>query len=499
MPNDYRQQARKLVESLRQRMGPSPYDIAWLARLPNENSGHAHWPDLVDWLVEHQHPDGSWGSEIVYYHDRIICTLTAAIALVEHGHSAQAQKAVQRAERYLWLHLHFLPRDPADLVGFELIFPSLLETARGLGLEVPYHTFGYGRIQSEKLRLIPPDMLYSPHVSLVHSLEFLGRSGRADNLRKAKAPNGSVGNSPATTAYYLLLAGDDPSAWNYLEAVRRNSGLVNIVYPFQTFNLTWVLNNLAYSGLPVRDLASSEVWEGLAKEIDPDGVSFDPSFGVPDGDTTSVCARLLLAAGYPVDPCILQAFEDKNHTIFRTYRFERNPSVGTNVHALEALHHMPEYPNRRVMQEAIILMLLDQRRFDVYWTDKWHASPYYATTHALVGLLQGDFYLDYFCRPTVDWLLHTQRPDGSWGFYEQSTAEETAYAMTALLHYNRNRRVPADVLHRGAAYLAQAVEAGDKAHPPMWIEKCLYVPYEIVQAAILAALIQYDEAFGRAP
>jgi hypothetical protein len=276
-------------------------------------------------------------------------------------------------------------------------------------------------------------------------------------------------------------------------------GYVNIVYPFRTFNLTWVLNNLAFSGVPIKEFAGPAVWEALLREIEPNGVGADPTFGVPDGDTTSVCARLLGAAGYALDPCILKEFEDGKQTLFRTYRFERNPSVGTNVHALEALHHIPEYPNRRAMQEAIVLMLLDQRKFDVYWTDKWHASPYYATTHALVGLLQGDFYLDYFCRPTIDWLVHTQRPDGSWGFFERGTAEETAYAMTALLHYNRHRRVPADVLHRGADYLAGAMEHDDSAHPPLWIEKCLYVPFEIVRAAILGALIQYENTFGRTP
>jgi hypothetical protein len=295
------------------------------------------------------------------------------------------------------------------------------------------------------------------------------------------------------------LDGQDRGAWSYLESVRRHMGLVNIVYPFRTFNLTWVLNNLAYCGLPLAEFAGPGIWEGLKREIEPNGVGADPSFGIPDGDTTSVSMRLLRSAGHEVDPCILQGFEDRKHGIFRTYHFERNPSVGTNVHALEALQLMPEYPNRRAMQESIILMLLDQRRFDVYWTDKWHASPYYATTHALVGLLQGDFYLDYFTRPTIDWLAHTQRLDGSWGYFEQGTAEETAYAMTALLHYNRHRRVRADVLHRGAAYLAEAIERADESHPPLWIEKCLYVPYEIVRAAILAALINYEQAFGRAP
>src|SRR2546430_1893684 len=97
-------------------MGPSSYDIAWLARLqsptPAEAQAEALWPDLIDWPLEHQHADGSWGGRIVYYHDRIICTLAAAIAICKNGHSQLATEALQRAEHYLWHHLHFLPRDP---------------------------------------------------------------------------------------------------------------------------------------------------------------------------------------------------------------------------------------------------------------------------------------------------------------------------------------------------------------------------------------------------
>ena len=494
---DYVQQARDLVRNLHQRMSPSPYDIAWLARLPAGENGSARWPDLIEWLAANQHADGSWGGAIRYYHDRIICTLAAAIALQENGHTAQARRAIRRAERYVWQHLHLLPRDPMELVGFELIFPTLLETARELGLDVPSHTCGYGRIQHAKLRLIPPEMLYSPQVSTVHSLEFLGRLADPARLREAQAANGSLGNSPATTAFYLLFDRLNERAWSYLDDVQQHMGHVNNVYPFRTFNLTWVLNNLAFCGAPLTEFAGPEIWQRLSSEIHPDGVGADPSFGIPDGDTTSVCIRLLRSAGYEVEPEILAKFEDPQQHIFRTYRFERNASVGTNVHALEALHLLPDYPERRTAQERIVLMLLDQQKLGLYWTDKWHASPYYATTHALIGLLQRDFYLAYFCHPTIDWLEHTQREDGSWGYFEHGTVEETAYALTALLHYNRHRRVNQDVLHRGGAYLTRTCQSPMANHPPLWIEKCLYTPYEIIQAAVLAALILYEEAFGR--
>src|SRR5262245_8544998 len=196
-------------------MGPSPYDIAWLARLQPPKQAEALWPDSIDWLLANQHADGSWGGRIIYYHDRIICTLAAAIALCKNGRSQLAAEALKRAEHYLWHHLHLLPRDPFELVGFELIFPTLLAAAQSAGVDVPFHTCGYGAIQTAKLRLIPPEMLYSPRISTVHSLEFLGHSADLDQLQQALASNGSLGNSPAATAYYLLLKGEDERALAY--------------------------------------------------------------------------------------------------------------------------------------------------------------------------------------------------------------------------------------------------------------------------------------------
>ena len=201
---DYIAEAKELVQNLDQRMAPSPYDIGWMARVKAPDGG-PRWPDLIDWLLENQYPNGSWGGEIEYYHDRIICTLISIIALHENGHSTQAQKSIKRGEHYLWHHLHLLPRDPFELVGFELIVPTLLGEAAELGLDVPNHTCGYGKIQTAKLKLIPPEKLYSPDLSTVFSLEFMGQSGDTTQLKKALNTLGSLGNSPAATAYYLHL------------------------------------------------------------------------------------------------------------------------------------------------------------------------------------------------------------------------------------------------------------------------------------------------------
>jgi halimadienyl-diphosphate synthase len=496
---DLKAEARQLVRNLDQRMGPSPYDVAWLAQVQGSTNGHPRWADLGEWLLEHQHPDGSWGGEIEYYHDRVMCTLAAATALFENGFSHRSEEAVQAAQRYLWSHLHLLHRDPFELVGFELILPTLLAQARDKGLAVPPHACGYEKIQTAKLRLIPPEMYYSPRITTVHSLEFLGRSADPVRLGDALTRNGSLGNSPATTAYYLSLGCDDERALQYLEYIRARHEHVMVLYPFRTFELVWVLNNFSFCLSPITDFADQATWELLLAQMGPDGIGLDPTFGIPDGDNTAVCSRLFVSAGYDVDPSILTQFEDRKTGTFRSFEYERNRSVGTNAHALEALVRMPDYPECRKVQRQVMLMLLDKRVYNMYWVDKWHASPYYATVHVLVALLGEGGYMASACSDTADWLVHTQRDDGSWGYFDRGTAEETAYALIALLHYNRHRAVDMEALRRGASYLVRSLEMDTSRYPPLWIDKCLYVPYDIVRSAILAALILYEERFGSIP
>ncbi len=495
---DLKAQARELVRNLNGRMGPSPYDIAWMARLPDDGGDGPRWPKLINWLLNNQWLDGSWGGPIVYYHDRILCTLAAIIALKEHGQDHLAAEAIERGARYIWHNLHRLRHDPFELVGFELIFPTLLMEALDLGLDVPRHTCGYGQIRRQKLNLIPPDLLYSPKVTTVHSLEFLGKDGDPEKMRQALAVNGSLGNSPATTCYYLLRGGDDARALAYLQDMLAHNGHVIYLHPFHTFELAWVLHSLSFCNEPLVNLVDASAWEELGNDLSEHGIGLDPTFGIEDGDITSVTARLLTSVGHSVDPATLARFEDKEKHVFRTYEYERNASIGTNVHALEAISMLPDYPNREESRDRILAFLMAHRIYDTYWVDKWHASPYYATMHVLVGLSRAAPEMLEECHRAVEWIVHTQREDGSWGYFEKGTLEETAYALTVLLHCRQCFPIDDRRLRNGATYLYRETVEGynDHLYPPLWIGKPLYTPRDVVRASILAVFILYEETFG---
>ncbi len=498
---DLEAQARELVSGLSGRMNASAYDIAWLARLSTDGRRGEHWLDLIDWLLEHQRPDGSWGGEIEYYHDRILCTLMAIVVLKESGREHSTSQAIHRGEIYIWRNLHFLHHDLIELVGFELIFPTLLAQARALDLDVPAHSCGYGSVRAAKLRLLPLDQIYTPGTSVAFSMEYLGDKGDADRLRRLLGHNGSIANSPATTAYLLLQGGDSPEALGYLETMRAQPGGIPHFYPLRIFEISWVLEHLTFGGLSLTNdaIIGSSLWAELEGAMRKEGVSMDPDFGISDGDTTAVTARVLTLSGRPVDPRILQRFEDPEARIFRTFRFERNASVSTNAHALEALALMPDYPERQEIWDRIVTMLLAERRYQSYWIDKWHASPYYATSHVLLSLLHSEEPLVSECIGSVDWLVHMQQDDGAWGHFDRGTAEETAYALLTLLHFHRRSDlVDPDVLKRGAAYLWQSVES-DPSYPDLWVAKSLFAPEGIIRAAILAAKILYEDTLGRPP
>jgi halimadienyl-diphosphate synthase len=498
---DLKARARALVSGLGGRMNASPYDTAWLARVPADHGSGARWPDLLDWLLDHQWMDGSWGGAIPYFHDRILCTLMAVIALSERGPRARAVKAIRRGERYIWRHFHYLHHDPVELVGFELIFPTLLAQARTLGLDVPAHSCGYGRVRGAKLRLLPTEAMYAPGTSVAFSLEFLGARGDPERLGGLVATNGSVANSPATTAYLVIQRGADGRALSYLEQMRAQPGGIPHFYPLRIFEIAWVLEHLTFGGLLFGDddVVEPAIWQELASAVGDRGVSMDPEFGIDDGDTTAVTARMLALAGRPVDPHILHCFEDPETRTFRTFSFERNASVSTNAHSLEALALMPDYPDRQEVWDRVVTMLLASRKYQSYWTDKWHASPFYATSHVLIGLLHSNEPLISECLGSIDWMIHMQRVDGSWGYFGQGTAEETAYVLLTLLGFHqRFNTVDVDVLKRGATYLWRAFES-NQTYPDLWIAKSLFAPEGVVESAIVAAMHLYQETFGHAP
>ena len=215
------------------------------------------------------------------------------------------------------------------------------------------------------------------------------------------------------------------------------------------------------------------------------GVSLSKTYSIPDGDDTAIVFELLARAGYKPDIESILSFEENEH--FRTYHFEVNSSNSVASHILGALRQSGRHPEDISLQKT--LAYLRKTVVQDYWFDKWHLSPFYTTSHAIIACAG---FADELARSSVNWLLATQREDGSWGQH-LPTAEETAYCLQALcvwMRYNGNAFSSFERLQQGATWLAEHAEP---PYPPLWIGKGLYCPELVVRSAILSALRMVQE------
>lgn len=334
---------------------------------------------------------------------------------------------------------------------------------------------------------------------LWHALEVAGDTARGLRQVRPEA-TGTIGAAPAATAAWLgdraLVEPGDPARWHLETASAVHGGPVPCGYPVTVFERAWVVSWLVRAGIPIS--VPPHLVLSLTAPLGPVGTP--AAAGLPaDADTTAgaLYALSLLGAYYRPDP--LLAYETDTH--FCTWHGEDGFSTTTNAHVIEALgHYLREVDADRIGRnsarryaaavEKAVAWLRDQQRADGSWTDRWHASPYYATACCALALGR---YGGPHAAATVErarrWTVATQRPDGSWGRWH-GTAEETAYAMQVLLDppYPPDQACVAAAA-RGRAYLVSRLESATVADdPPLWHDKDLYRPIAIVCAAVLAAL-----------
>lgn len=84
MPKDDIEVIRAALKSMGDgEISISAYDTAWVALVKNVDGGDGpQFPLSIDWIVQNQLPDGSWGDDTFFFvQDRVINTLACIIAL----------------------------------------------------------------------------------------------------------------------------------------------------------------------------------------------------------------------------------------------------------------------------------------------------------------------------------------------------------------------------------------------------------------------------------
>jgi halimadienyl-diphosphate synthase len=473
------------------RVEPVAYDTAWIARLGDiDNKLSA---EALEWLRAHQLPDGGWGASMpLYHHDRVISTLSAIIALTLHG-AAEDRPRIAVALPVLQHSLASLDQDVAGrTIAFEMLLPSLVAEATSLGLKVEdpdgvVHSMS--RLRDAKLARTPKGLI-SRHTTMGFSAEMVGPDGLhlldVDNLQQW---DGSVSVNPAATAFFATYVRPDSTTIQYLRQVVRNGGAPAITN-IDIFEFAWALWNLTrgQKSDPLIESYRDSLLDQLALAWHPEqGIAHNSTAAVPDGDDTGLVYELFAQFGRTPDPAALWHYEEETH--FRCFDLESHPSVIANIHILGALrqsHHSTDHP----AVQKITAFLQSEKDARHFWADKWHISPYYPTCRAII-VCSG--YVDQLVDEAIDWLMQTQNPDGSWGYFSP-TSEETAYALQALMvRQQQGYDVPNEMLRRAVGWLAEHVAP---PYPPLWIGKSLYCPTLVVQSAIISVLRQYENNLG---
>ncbi|HET6823930.1 MAG TPA: hypothetical protein VFH34_14870 [Anaerolineales bacterium] len=469
-------------------MGSTAYDTAWTARL-----GEVDWnlsSRSLAWLSENQLPDGTWGAAApMYYHDRVLCTLSAMIALSYRGRRGQDKLQIEKGrlalERIVGNATLGLQSDPnGATVGFEMIAPTLAAEAEKLGIIKHQGNRILGRLsklRAKKLSYLHDNMI-SRNVTMAFSAEMAGTDGKHMlDIHHMQEDNGSVGVSPSATAYFATYVkrGDEASL-KYLHSVMKPDGGMPNVAPFDIFEIGWTLWNLSFIPDLKKNGKLQPHLDFLSKAWQPKrGVGFAAGYSVKDSDDTGLVYDTLLRFGIEKDLASVLLYEEKDH--FRCFDLEANPSISANIHVLGALGQAGLDQKNSSVQKTL-RFLHRAKGTNHFWVDKWHSSTYYATSHAIIACAK---LASGLVQDSVEWVLGSQNRDGSWGTYIP-TAEETAYAIQALWFWNENvARVPKNALKHGARWLQEHI---DQPYPPLWIGKCLYNPSLVIRSAVISAL-----------
>jgi halimadienyl-diphosphate synthase len=270
----------------------------------------------------------------------------------------------------------------------------------------------------------------------------------------------------------------------------QKDGGAPFVKPIDIFEALWTLHHLRLANAitpeqPEVRRVLDFVWSMWSPEK---GLSYSPYFPVTDLDDTAVAFSLLRWGGYATNSDVFKLYEHDQY--FCCYPGELDQSLSVNIRLLAALQADRQYQHFDAWTQKISAMLRRSDLTGYFWFDKWHISPYYLTSTAIWSL---HGIVDDLLPSRIKWMVRTQRDDGGWGYYNQSTVEETAYCLHALLFWDEHTsdRIDPEILSAAANYLSQ--HSSNPHYPPLWIGKSLYTPRKVVHSAVLAALFSYRE------
>ncbi|XP_052623499.1 ent-copalyl diphosphate synthase 1 [Lactuca sativa] len=417
----------------------SAYDTAWVALVQDiDGNGRPEFPSSLEWIVKNQLSDGSWGDHLIFSaHDRIINTLACVIALTSWNvHPGKCQKGL----KFLNDNISKLEEEnPEHMpIGFEVAFPSLIDIARKLDIQVPEDSPALKEIYARrnlKLTKIPKSLMHKVPTTLLHSLEGMPDL-EWEKLLKLQCKDGSFLFSPSSTAFALMQTKDQKCLQYLTDAVTKFNGGVPNVYPVDLFEHIWVVDRLQRLGISrYFDSEIKDCVDYIYRYWTKDGICWAKNSNVQDIDDTAMGFRVLRMHGYKVTTDVFRQFEkDGKFVCFPGQTTQAVTGMFNLFRASQVL-----FPDEKILEDAkkFSYNYLKEKQSTNELLDKWIIAkdlpgeveyaldvPWYAS----LPRLETRFYLEQYGGEDDVWIGKT--------LYRMGNVSNNTYLEMAKLDYN---------------------------------------------------------------
>ncbi|XP_038689056.1 ent-kaurene synthase, chloroplastic-like isoform X4 [Tripterygium wilfordii] len=292
----------------------SAYDTAWVAMVSSPNSRQAPcFPECVNWLLDNQLSDGSWGlppHHPLLVKDALSSTLACLLALKRWGLGEQ-----QMTKGLQFIESNFTSINDEEQhapIGFNIIFPGMIETAMDMNLNLPLRWEDINVMLHNRDLELRRNNFEGREAYLAYVSEGMGKLQDWEMVMKYQRKNGSLFNSPSTTAAALSHLGN-AGCYHYIHSlVAKFGNAVPTVYPSDKYALLCMIGSLERLGI---DRHFSKEIRDVLEETYRCWLQGDEEI-FSDADTCAMAFRILRVHGYEVssDPLTQYAEHHFSHS-----------------------------------------------------------------------------------------------------------------------------------------------------------------------------------------
>ena len=427
---------------------PSIYDTFFGLLMPEP------WPysQQLDLCISWQNPDGSWG----FPHDsipaRVLNTLTGIYIIQELGFSSHIVEKgpKEKAINFIENGIEFLKNDNQKVVplGDKFLFVWLINEIYSKSPDLDFTYLLNSRIidrYNQKKKLLG-NFNISSKIPAAHMAEGLIDKLDEKTINQLVLPNGSIGCSPSTSAYYFVKKGIF-NPYSYLESCLVMNGGLTSIHTSDLFEIVWSTEYLSkeihfrnYFKNHLKKVATS--WN--SNHTIPGGISVSSDWGCGDLDCTSVSYYNLKQYNFNLKPINWDLYYQNDDGSFITYQYEIDSSFITQLNHIRILL---EYPTIRDDESTEKLFSWFIRKMNNIndWFDKFQTSIFYIIDRITNAFDNNPNLIPWKIELIRDWLEDHQNQDGGWGT-SFSTHYETSLAINALIRLERSWNLDIDYL-----------------------------------------------------